>query len=162
MCQSFRQEAVPISNMKLMLLRHRSTCNIKSTVCCWELLCSCSSALYHCPIQSDCSSECQGGGHVSYSGTHYSHGVGSICEGGYKVKVFTLYSCNIIAVHTTPSRCTAQQESYTSAAIEEWLNNPVQNSSLSDSAGVSHHFPRTGYTGVQNNSSCKKTRCVTV
>ena len=61
---------------------------------------------------------------------------GSGCEGGHKVEVFTLYSCNIIAVHTTPSGCTAQQEPYTSAAIEEWLNNPVQNSSLSDNACV--------------------------
>ena len=60
-----------ISNMKLMLLKHRSTCNIKSTVCYWEFLCSCSSTLYHCPIQSGRSSESQGGGHVSYSGTHY-------------------------------------------------------------------------------------------
>ena len=44
----------------------------------------------------------------------------------------------------------------TSSGWKEWLNNPVQSKSLVDSAGVSHCLPRTGHTGVQNNSSCIK------
>ena len=111
----------------------------------------------HCPIQSDCSSDCQGGGHVSQSSSHYNIGVGSICEGGHKLKVFTSYSCNSIAVQPAPNGCSTC-ELDTSSGRKKWLNYPVQLKSLVDSAGVSHHLSRTGpshtHTGVQDNTSC--------
>ena len=139
------------------VLQHRCTCNIESTVCYDHgSICSFSFALHHCPTQSGCGVECQGGGHVSQQSTHYSGGVGSVWEGGHKVKVSTLYSCNIIAVHTPPSGCgTCELDSIISR--NEWLNNPLHSNSLSDSAGVSHHLPRADlphtHTGVQDNSS---------
>ena len=140
------------------ILQHGCTCNIESTVCYDHgSICSFSFALHHCPTQSGCGVDCQGGGHISQQSTHYSSGVGSVCEGGHKVKVFTLYSCNIIAVHTTPSGCgTCELDSIISR--NEWLNNPLHSNSLVDSAGVSHHLSGTGlsrtHTGVQDNSSC--------
>ena len=139
------------------MLQHRCTCNSESVICYWESICSCSSALDHCPIQPGCNSECQGGGHISQSSTHHNSGVGGICEGGHKLKVFTLYRCNIIAVQTAVSGCSTR-ELDTSSSWKEWFNNPVQKSSLCHSAGVSHHLSRTDLshtnTGVQDNSSC--------
>ena len=70
------------------ILQYDCTCNIESTVCYVHgSISSLSSALHHCPIQSGCSNECQGGGHISQNSIHYSGGVGSVCEGGHKIKV---------------------------------------------------------------------------
>ena len=142
--------------------QHGCTCNIDSTAVYWECICSLSSTLHHGPIQSGCSSECQGGSHVSQSSTHYNIGVDSGCEGGHKLKVFTPYRCNSIAVQPAPNGCSTC-ELDTSSGWKEWLDNPVQLKPLVDSAGVSHRLPRTGVphtnTGVQDNSSCTyKTR----
>ena len=131
------------------------TCNIDSTAVYWKANCSWSSALHYCPIQSDHSSDCQGGGHVSQITTCSSHAVGSICEGGHKGDVTALGRCDIIAVHTSPNWCAIQHESYTT---EKWLNKPVQSKPLHNSASISHHLSRAGlphtHTGVQDNSSC--------
>ena len=130
---------------------------MESVVDYWKPNCSWSSALHHCPIQSDCSSECQGGGYISQSsGTHHYH-AGSVCEGGHKVKVSTLYSCNIVAVKTSPNGVSTSE--FDICVIQnEWLNNPLQKKPLVDSAGVSHHLSGTGpshtHTGVQDSSSC--------
>ena len=130
---------------------------MESVVDYWKPNCSWSSALHHCPIQSDRSSECQGGGYISQSSTPYNIGVGSVCESGHKVKVSTLYSCNIVAVKTSPNGvCTSE---FNICVVQnEWLNNPLQKKPLCNSAGVSHCLPRTDtshtHTGVQDNSSC--------
>ena len=121
--------------------------------------------MYHCPIQTGCSSECQGGGHVSQRSAEYNRRVGSVCESGHKLKVFTLYSCNSTAVQPAPNGCNTC-ELDTSTGWKERLNNPVQKKSLCDSAVVSHHLPSTGlphtHTGVQDNSSCiSKTTYIT-
>ena len=119
----YLQPQLLLSNIKHFYNRH--TCNVKSTACHGHRsICSRSSALYHCPIQSDCSSECQGRGHISYSTTCYCSGVSKVCEGSHKVQVSAMYSCNIIAVLIGPNSCSTQ-ESYTSAATEVWFNNPV-------------------------------------
>ena len=66
------------------ILQHGCTCNIESTVCYDHgSICTFSFALHHCPTQSGCGVECQGGGHISQQSTHYSSGVGSVCEGGH-------------------------------------------------------------------------------
>ena len=61
------------------ILHHGCTCNIESTVCYDHgSICSFSFALHHCPTQSGCGVECQGGGHISQQSIHYSSGVGSV------------------------------------------------------------------------------------
>ena len=78
------------------------TCNIESCIPCDCTLCR-SPALYHCAIQSNCSSDCQGGGHVSHRTTCYSDAVGSGCKDGHKGDVTALWRCDTIAVHTSPN-----------------------------------------------------------
>ena len=108
-------------------------------------------------MQTGCSRDCQGRGHISQISPHCNTGVGGICEGGHKVEVNTLYRCNIVAVQPAPNGCSSH-ELNASTGWKERLNNPVKKKPLCDSAGVSHHLSRTDlpctHTGVQDKGSC--------
>ena len=135
-------------------LTHECTFNSESTVVFWCSFYSCSSALYHWPIQSSSGVECQSGGHIC---KYIIHGVGNICEGSYKVNVIALWIC-ALPKYSRPNGVSSNELDTTIAGWKEWLNNPLQLKALEDSAGESHHLSGTSlshtHTGIQDNSTC--------